>query len=477
MPNNVNDFIIFLTFLFYGLVFFTAGVAITTKVSRSSKLTIARYLPLFALFAFVHACHEWLVLFLYLEWPSLPQNLLPIISGLRLLPAFLSFGLLLFFGLRVLQAVYPRQRRILDIFALSLLPLFCASLLTQEIEFTPEFFRFVALRMRNLIAFPAALLAGFGLIGYAGTIRATSDKVARNFTAAGIALIGYGVFAGLVPTGVVLLPGVRIELLRGFAGLIILHFLMNALHIFDLEREAQIEERMQRFAQSEKLASLGRLAAGIAHEINNPLANVSLNVELLKKALDATDAGATQTKRFSAIERNLDRASKIARELLTFSRHDDLGVHVERLDLNEVMRNTLTLLGPRQQDYHFVLNLQSLPPVQGISWKVEEVFLNVLINAMDANPVGAPITIESRSSENEVIIEMTDCGPGIPAEHLNTIFDPFFTTKEVGIGTGLGLSICFGIMESHGGRIAVTNAAQGGCTVTLTFPRGANDGA
>ena len=477
MPNNVNDFITFLTFLFYGLVFFTAGVAITTKVSRSSKLTIARYLPLFALFAFVHACHEWLVLFLYLEWPNLPQNLLPIISGLRLLPAFLSFGLLLFFGLRVLQAVYPRHRRILDIFALSLLPLFFASLLTQEIEFTPEFFRFVALRMRNWIAFPAALLAGFGLIGYAGTIRATSDKVAWNFTAAGMALIGYGVFAGLVPTGVVLLPGVRIELLRGLAGLFILHFLMNALHIFDLERAAQIEERLQRFAQSEKLASLGKLAAGIAHEINNPLANVSLNVELLKKALDATDAGAAQTKRFSAIERNLDRASKIARELLTFSRHDDLGVHVDPLDLNAVLRNTLTLLGPRQQDFYFVLDLQPLPPVRGIAWKVEEVFLNVLINAMDANPAGAPIIVASRSSGDEVIIEITDCGPGIPVEHLNTIFDPFFTTKEVGVGTGLGLSICFGIMERHGGRIAVANAAQGGCTVTLTFPQGVNNDA
>ncbi|MDZ4185605.1 MAG: HAMP domain-containing sensor histidine kinase [Desulfuromonadales bacterium] len=477
MPNNVNDFITFVTFLFYGLVFFTAGVAITSKVTRSSKLTIARHLPLFALFAFVHACHEWLVLFLYLEWPTLPPHLLPIISALRLLPAFVSFVLLLFFGLSVLKSVYPRHRGRLNLFAFSLLTLFIASIMTQEIEFTSDFFRFVALRMRNFIAFPAALLAGFGLIGYAGTIRSQNDKVARNFIAAGFALIAYGIFAGLVPTGVVLLPGLRIELLRGISGLFILHFLMNAMHIFDLEREAQIEERLQRFAQSEKLASLGKLAAGIAHEINNPLANVSLNVELLKKTLDATDAGASYTKRFSAIERNLDRASKIARELLTFSRHDDLGVHVDLLDLNEVLRNTLTLLGPRQQDFHFVLDLQPLPPVRGIAWKVEEVFLNILINAMDASPAGAPITVASRSLGDEVLIEISDCGPGIPAEHRNAIFDPFFTTKEVGVGTGLGLSICFGIMERHGGRITVANAVPGGCIVTLTFPQGARDGA
>lgn len=477
MPNNINDFITFLTFLFYGLVFFTAGVAITSKVTRSSKLTIARHLPFFAIFAFVHACHEWLVLFLYLEWPTLPPHLLPIISALRLVPAFLSFVLLLIFGLSVLKSVYPRHRRILNLFVLALLPLFIASILTQHIEFTPEFFRFIALRMRYFIAFPAALLAGFGLIGYAGTIRSQNDKVARNFIAAGIALIGYGIFAGLVPTGVILLPGVRIEVLRGIAGLFILHFLMNALHIFDLEREAQIEERLQRFAQSEKMVSLGKLAAGIAHEINNPLANVSLNVELLKKSLHAPGTDAPYAKRFAAIERNLDRASKIARELLTFSRHEDLGVHVEFFDLNEVLRNTLTLLGPRQQDYDFVLNLQPLPPVRGVSWKVEEVFLNILINAMDANPVDTPIKISSRSTPEGIIIEVTDSGPGIAAEHFNTIFDPFFTTKEVGVGTGLGLSICFGIMERHGGHITVANAAQGGCIVTLTFPQGASDGA
>lgn len=477
MPHDLHDFFTFLTLLFYGLVFFTAGVAITTKVTRGSNLTIARHLPLFALFAFVHAFHEWLVLFLYLEWPTIPQELLPIISGMRLVPVFLSFVLLLLFGFNVLKSVYPHYRKVVSSLALLLPVMLFAILYLHGIDASPEFFRFAVLRVRNLIGFPAALMAGVGLVGYAGTVRATSEKVARNFAAAGIALIVYGLFAGLVPTGVILGYGVRIELLRGVAGLFILHFLMNALHIFDLEREAIIEERLQRFAQSEKLASLGQLAAGIAHEINNPLANVSLNVELLKKSLLEQGTGEKYAKRFSAIERHLDRASKIARELLTFSRHNDDKAQAERLDLNEVLRNTLTLLGPRRDEYRFDLQLQPLPPVWGIVWKVEEVFLNVLLNALDASPPGATITLSSRSSGADVVVEIADRGPGIPAAHLSSVFDPFFTTKEVGVGTGLGLSVCFGIMERHGGRIAVANAPQGGCTVTLTFPQGDHDGA
>jgi signal transduction histidine kinase len=308
------------------------------------------------------------------------------------------------------------------------------------------------------------------MIGYAGTIREASGKVARNFTGAGIALIVYGLFAGLIPTGTVLPLGVRVELLRGIAGMFILHFLMNALRIFDLERETLIEERLHRFAQSEKLTSLGKLAAGIAHEINNPLANVSLNVERLKKSLSATAISDEYEKRFAAIERNLERASRIARELLSFSRQEENENAAVPLDLNEVLRNTLTLLGPRRHDYRFELALNSLPPVQGLPWKIEEVFLNILINAMEATAAGGQISISSHSEKGDAVVEITDSGVGIPAENLHSIFDPFFTTKEVGKGTGLGLSICFGIMERHGGRIEVNSKPGAGTSMTLFFP-------
>jgi signal transduction histidine kinase len=475
MPSELGDFFTFIIFLFYGLVFFTTGVAIASKVTRGSKLKIARYLPLFAIFAFVHAIHEWLVLFLFLEWPGLPKELLPIISRSRLLPVSVSYVFLLLFGYFVLQAVYPQRRRLLRLLALSLPVVLFVCLLYGGLAGEERFFRFAAMRIRNLLGFPGALAAGLGLIGYAGTLRETSGKVARNFAGAGIALIAYGIFAGLIPTGAVLPLGIRVELIRGVTGLFILHFLMNALHIFDLEREELIEERLQRFAQTEKLTSLGKLAAGIAHEINNPLANVSLNVEMLKKSLATATSSEVYAKRFAAIERNLDRASRIARELLAFSRHEEIAEAAVPLDLNEVLRNTLTLLGPRRHDYRFALALDPLPPVRGLPWKIEEVFLNILINAMEATAPGGEITIASRAEMKRAVVEIADSGVGIPAENLRSIFDPFFTTKEVGKGTGLGLSICFGIMEWHGGQIEASSKPGMGTTVTLAFPAGGSD--
>jgi signal transduction histidine kinase len=471
MAHELSELYAFLLFLFYGLVFFTTGVAITSKVTRGSKLTIARHLPLFAIFAFVHACHEWMVLFLELEWSTLPGEWLPLISRLRLVPISISYVFLLLFGFFVLQAVYPKTRRMLRMMALALPVVLIVWLLSRGIEATPDFFRFAAFRIRNLLGFPGALAAGLGLIGYAGTIRDTSGKVARNFAGAGVALIVYGVFAGLVPTGTVLpLLGARIELLRGISALFILHFMMNALHIFDLERETMIEERLQRFAQSEKLTSLGKLAAGIAHEINNPLANVSLNVERLKTSLPATGDLPEVEKRFAAIERNLDRASRIARELLAFSRKEESAETAVPLDLNEVLRDTLTLLGPRRHDYRIEMALNPLPPVRGLPWKIEEVFLNVLLNAMEATDAGGAIAIATRAGKKTAVVEIADSGIGIPEENLSSIFDPFFTTKEVGKGTGLGLSICFGIMQWHGGRIEVDSRPGKGTVMTLVFP-------
>jgi signal transduction histidine kinase len=403
--------------------------------------------------------------------------MLPIISRLRLVPVSISYVFLLLFGYFVLRAVYPQKRRLLRMIALSLPVVLFVCLLYGGLAGEERFSRFAAMRIRNLLGFPGALAAGLGLIGYAGTIRETSGKVARNFTGAGLSLIVYGIFAGLVPTGTVLPLGVRVELIRGVTGLFILHFLMNALHIFDLEREEMIEERLQRFAQTEKLTSLGKLAAGIAHEINNPLANVSLNVEMLKKKLGSAEGGEAYEKRFAAIERNLERASLIARELLFFSRHDDKEEHAETLDLNAVLEDTLTLVGPRRSDYHFELMLNTLPLVRGISWKLEEVFLNVIINAMEATTPGGEIAISTCTDGTEAVVEIADRGIGIPPVHIRSIFDPFFTTKEVGEGTGLGLSICFGIMERHGGRIDVTSKEGVGTTVALIFPAGANDDA
>jgi signal transduction histidine kinase len=328
----------------------------------------------------------------------------------------------------------------------------------------------VDFRLRNLIGFPAAILTACGFWAYARTVQSISRKGARSFAGAGAAVAVYGILTGLIPSGSLLpLINVPIELLRGLTAFVILHFLMRALQTFDVARKMQIEESLARFAQSEKLHSLGRLAFGIAHEINTPLANISIGFELLKM-----EVGGNQQYegRFARIERNLERAKKISQELLHFSTNRD--VELFPTDLNEVIESTLHLLGSRRQNYIIETRLNPLPDIMGIPWKLEEVLLNLVINAMDALPMGGEIIITSKIDDGQIVVEVCDDGAGVPAEHLNNVFDPFFTTKEIGKGTGLGLSICYGIMEMHAGQIDMQSTPGKGTCVSLTFPRGEN---
>lgn len=470
MSHVMSDFSFFLLYLFYGLAFFTTGVAVTSKITRGSKLAINRYLWLFALFAFTHAINEWLELFFVLDFANFPPFLSDYALAIHFLPAFVSYCFLMLFGILTLAMVYPGQRwyfwaSVPVLFGLSI------ALVSYSGATDPAVLYKIANRVtRNFIGFPAAVMAGFGLIGYAGMIQGTSTKVSRSFIAAGVVLMVYGVLTGLVPSKITLpLFGVPTEVFRAATAIIMLHFIMLALRLFAYERQERVEKSMELFARAEKFTSLGKLAAGIAHEINNPLTNVSLNVEMLKKTLPAEEPF---IKRFAAIERNLGRASRIARELLAFSRQDQEETTTTPLDLNEIVRDTLLLLGPRQQDFEFELDLTPLHRIDGLYWKIEEVFLNVIINAMEASEREKRIRISSHQEGTNAVVEIRDYGVGISAKNLRSIFDPFFTTKEVGKGTGLGLSICFGIMERHGGKIDVSSTPGTGTTITLTFPAG-----
>lgn len=468
----MGDFFFFVLYLFYGLAFFTTGVAVASRISRGSKLAINRYLWLFALFALIHACHEWLTLFFVLEFTELPPLLSRHLRIINFLSAFLSYIFLLLFGIYTLSLAHPEKRRWFWSLILLCFGLFLVFVWAGDRTDALALYRSADLRMRNFIGFPAALMTGLGLIGYARMVTPTSIKVSRSFVFAGLVLMSYGFFTGLVPSGTILpLIPLPVEVVRAITAIIMLHFIMQALQVYDYERQQQIEKSMERFAQAEKLTSLGKLAAGIAHEINNPLTNVSLNVEMLKRSLGSAH---DQGKRFEAIERNLERASRIARELLAFSRQETKEEKPEPLDVNALLRDTLNLLGPRRHEYRFELDLSPVPVIQGLHWKIEEVFLNLILNAMDASEPGRPIHIGSRHDDSAVVVTFRDEGCGIPAKNLRSIFDPFFTTKGLGKGTGLGLSICFGIMQRHGGSISVASQEGSGTTQTLRFPVGVN---
>jgi two-component system, NtrC family, sensor kinase len=457
----------FLLYLFYGLAFFTLGVAILSRDVRFSELAIAKILWLLAVFGIVHGFHEWLELLdlLDLELRS------PAFSLFRLIVVSLSFFCLLYFGLflnlitisgeRALQTTAPAVKALIGICALSLAGTAIYLDLSSGSDIT----------IRRMIAFPGGLLAGVGLIAYSRTVRHFSDGVARNFVLAGSFMVCYAVFTGLFPSSATV-PGIGLQViaLRGISALLIMFFTIRALSVFNLEQHKQVQDKLLRFSQSEKLASMGILAAGIAHEINNPLTNASLNLEMLK---DLIESDPKTDRKLAAIERNIERASRIARELLHFSREKQ--TVMESVDLNQILEGTLHLIKNHQLSSIIHFSPGDIPLIRGIPWKLEEVFINLLMNSLDACTEEDRIDVETCSDPAAVMAVISDTGHGIAEEHRHRVFDPFYTTKEIGKGTGLGLSVCYTIIKQHGGDISLMSSEHGGTVVTITLPETPHD--
>jgi two-component system NtrC family sensor kinase len=324
------------------------------------------------------------------------------------------------------------------------------------------------LYLRNVVVLPGSVVAGWSLARYGETKEALSRKGSRNLTYAGYAVLVYGCFAGLLPSGV-RLAGIPVEVFRGISALAILLYIMRALRIFDDERKLKIQQSLKRFAECEKLIALGKLSAGVAHEINNPLSNVLLSLEMLENHLSESGyLSGKSRERIEAAKRNLDRAAKIARELLFYSQERE--AEFVPVNLNDIVETTLGLLDSRRDSYDILLMLGEIPDVSGIPWKIEEILLNLLMNAMEASSPGGAIEITTRVQDAHICCAVRDHGSGISEQNLARVFDPFFTSKDPGEGTGLGLSICFGIMQMHGGEIQLESKERHGTTAQLLFP-------
>lgn len=236
------------------------------------------------------------------------------------------------------------------------------------------------INVRRMVALPGGLLAGLGLVLYSRTVQSFSRKVAMNFILAGFFMICYAIFTGIIPSDYVIpLFDIKIILLRGGSAFLIMFFTINALSVFSLEQRKLIDEKLQRFAQSEKLTSMGILAAGIAHEINNPLTNASLNLEMLKDLVSGKDE---VDRKLKSIDRNIIQASTIAKELLHFSREKETSF--EPVNINEVIRSSHNLIKNQKLCSIVHLNLIETPDIMGIPYKLEEVFINLLMNSIDA---------------------------------------------------------------------------------------------
>ena len=219
---------------------------------------------------------------------------------------------------------------------------------------------------------------------------------------------------------------------------------------------------------AKKLEAIAILAAGIAHEINNPLTNASLNLQVLKKRLEDSILDREILHKLDSVQRNMDRASMIAKELLVFSRQREL--EFKPLNILNIITDVLTHIKYRLKDIKIHQDLAAVPDITGDPVKLGQVFINVLNNSFEAMPKGGDIFISTSFNNGQVEVKISDTGTGIPEELLSKVFDPFFTTKEIGVGTGLGLAICYGIINQHKGSMEITSAVGKGTEACIKLP-------
>jgi len=233
----------------------------------------------------------------------------------------------------------------------------------------------------------------------------------------------------------------------------------------DVTARVRLEEQLQ---HAEKMASVGLLAAGVAHEVNTPLAGISSYAQLLRGQIEEADP---RQQVLEKIEKQSFRAAKIINSLLNFSRSS--GTEFDRVDVNKVLGDVLSLVEHQLEGSRIRVRRElgpGLPPIRGNENRIQQVFFNLILNARDAMPSGGWLTLRTYADADTVVAEVADTGHGIRREHIRRIYDPFFTTKGIGKGTGLGLSVSYGIVQEHGGAIFVDSTPGQGTTFQVALP-------
>lgn len=225
-------------------------------------------------------------------------------------------------------------------------------------------------------------------------------------------------------------------------------------------------DRKEELVRSERLAFTGRIAAGIAHEIRNPLGNVTMSVQQLKNAFTEDSPWA---KHIEVIIRNTERINFLITELINSARPPKLNIQPH--DINGILESTLDSIKTKLTSQQIEVHKQYCPGFPVIHVDKEQIsraFSNVMLNALESMPDGGSLTIVTEIEGDFFTVKIRDTGEGIPEEDIIRIFDPFFSTKTSGVG--LGLSICYGIIVSHGGTIAVESKEGTGTVFTVSLP-------
>ncbi|MDR3631015.1 MAG: ATP-binding protein [Desulfocapsaceae bacterium] len=232
----------------------------------------------------------------------------------------------------------------------------------------------------------------------------------------------------------------------------------------------------QQMVQMEKMATVGRLAAGIAHEINNPLQMITTQAGWIKELLEEEDPGQSKNREeylesVTKIKYHVQRAGTVTHRLLGFSKK--MASQRNTVNVNEIVEETISFVEneAKNNSIEIIRDLgEDVPLTMTDGAQLQQVVLNILNNGMDALIQNGRIEISTKSDTSNIVIEFSDNGPGMTEEVMKHIFDPFFTTKPVGKGTGLGMSICYNIMQKLGGHLQVKNRKEGGAVFTLVLP-------
>ncbi|MDQ6788160.1 MAG: ATP-binding protein, partial [Acidobacteriota bacterium] len=230
----------------------------------------------------------------------------------------------------------------------------------------------------------------------------------------------------------------------------------------------QLQELSNQLVRTEKLAAMGTLSAGVAHEVNNPLASISSLIQMIQAK---PDLDANTKEKLALISTQITRITQVTKDMMDFARVRPAAKTA--VNVNEIIETALRLASFDKSFQRLRLEkilTKNLPEIFADADQLQQVFLNLFLNARDAMPEGGKLKIETKQCANEIEIEIADSGIGIKADDLKKVFDPFFSTKSAGKGTGLGLAVCYGIITAHNGRIEVTSNNSAGTAFTIFLP-------
>ena len=248
-------------------------------------------------------------------------------------------------------------------------------------------------------------------------------------------------------------------------------------HVITVGEDVTIRvEAIHAINRAEKLAAVGRLAAGVVHEINNPLATIAACAEALEQRIEEgafkmSESADDLEEYLGLIKSEAFRCKTITTDLLDFSRIR-AGLR-SPVDAGEIVRSAANLISHQKRGHGITQKIEiepGLPPVSADASQIQQAVIALATNGIDAMPGGGCLTLRAMAKNDRIVIEVEDSGTGIPQDNMSKIFEPFFTTKEVGKGTGLGLSVCYGIVSEHGGRLSVRSNLGKGTTFSIFLP-------